>query len=277
VKEPEYVLHRRLHTEVGYVLSRVRFHEAKSILDIALRQLISAPHPSTVLEIGCGYGAGIIYLSYHAPTGIMIGVDVDKTVICQAQVTARYLNVKNLHFIVASASNLPLRDAALDLIICQEVIEHIKDPNSLLVQSERALKNQGKLLVTTPTTNLAPFSSDWIETRVHGRPINDEFAMHLNRFTPRLLLQQVEKAGLKIEQTKFTNQYVGSLLVFILTLWKRKNLRINQNKKSNIIGHISCGYGLPNAVFMAGQTLDYTIFNRFPFGSNIVVLATRKE
>jgi hypothetical protein len=166
---------------------------------------------------------------------------------------------------------------SFDLILCQEVIEHIEDPKSLLVQSERTLKNQGKLLLTTPTTNLAPFSSDWIETRVHGRPINDEFAMHLNRFDPPSLLWQVEKAGLKIEQTKFTNQYIGSLSVFVLALWKRKNLRINQNKKSNLNSHISYGYGLPNAIFMVGQTIDYTIFNRFPFGSNIIVLATKVQ
>lgn len=274
LKEPEYVLHRKAHSETSDVLSRVKFHEAKCILNIVMRQLADSTKNSTVLEIGCGSGAASIHMAYYTFIKNMIGIDADKSAIHQAQSASRFLGIERLHFIVASANSLPLRNASVNFILCQEVLEHVKVPDALLQESKRTLKNQGELLLTTPVTSFAPLSSDWLEIRLHDSLIIDEFAMHLNRFKPHELAKLIHKTGLQIKQTKFTNQYIAPLMVFALTLSKRRNLRKLQNKAQNKCScSASCCHSLPNAIFMAGQTIEYAILNHLPFGSNIIILA----
>ena len=271
---PEYILHRKSQPETNRVLNRVLFPEARSTLEIAKKQLCLKTDPA-ILELGCGPGVTNMYLSRYVKTKTMIGIDTDRESIRQGQTTAKHLKIKNLSFIRASATDLPLRDALLDFILCQEVIEHVPNPDKLLEESNRVLRNQGKLLITTPTSKLAPLSSDWIETKIHNRPINDEFAGHLFRFDPQSLLDQVKKAGLVVNETEFSNQYIGSFLVAVLTLWKRKRIRTSKTEIQRQKDRSFNISSFPNAFFMIGQTIDFRLFRRSGFGSNIVILSTK--
>lgn len=52
--------------------------------------------------------------------------------------------------IAADILNLPLGDSSIDYMLCVEVLEHIADGNLLLKELNRAIKNDGRLLITTP-------------------------------------------------------------------------------------------------------------------------------
>ncbi len=51
---------------------------------------------------------------------------------------------------VCSADNIPVSEKSFDAIPCTEVLEHVPDPKSVLVEFNRVLKNNGHLFVTTP-------------------------------------------------------------------------------------------------------------------------------
>jgi ubiquinone/menaquinone biosynthesis C-methylase UbiE len=265
---PEYILHRKNQSEIFKLISRIRFPESRSTLEIA-EEFLSKDNLA-LLEVGCGPGVISMYLHYRVKPKFSIGIDTDKEAIRQGQTAAKYLNIKNIDFIVASATDLPFRNGQFNFVLCQEVIEHVPTPKDVLDESHRVLANQGNLLITTPTSHLAPFSSDWFETKIHNRPIMDEFAGHLFRFDSEIFQDQIRQAGLTIIETKFTNQYIGSFLLFVSVLWKRKNLR--KGKKPAPQACEKSATGFLNLVFMAGQTLDIRLLGHF-FGSNIVVLA----
>lgn len=46
--------------------------------------------------------------------------------------------------------NIPYNDNEFDIIICTEVLEHSQNPNKLMSECQRVLKNEGKIYLTMP-------------------------------------------------------------------------------------------------------------------------------
>ncbi len=80
------------------------------------------------LDIGCG---NIPYVSYF-PNSVTI--DVSKL---------------RKPAILADAHCLPFRNASFDVILCTEVLEHLKEPQWAIDEMERVLLDGGKLVLTT--------------------------------------------------------------------------------------------------------------------------------
>ena len=51
----------------------------------------------------------------------------------------------------ADARRIPVGDAAFDLVIATEVVEHVPDPDALLAEIRRVLRPGGRLTASTPT------------------------------------------------------------------------------------------------------------------------------
>ncbi len=271
----EYVAYRKyqLGSTKG-ILSRLRFLESKSTVEIVQRELSSKSN-LLALEIGCGSGVSSMYLDYKlkmAPK-LMIAVDVDKDALIQGQSVMRHLGIKNLNFISASATHLPLRKEQFDFVLCQEVIEHVSSPIDLLEESYRVTRFNGKFLITTPCTETTPLSVDWFELKSSDKSTMDRFAGHLHRFSKKTIVQLMESSGFKINQIKFTNQYVGSFFLFALALWRQKKLRRNPTRSSKQSNTVYRGSDIPNLLFMLGQTIDFKIFGHLNSGTNIILVA----
>jgi SAM-dependent methyltransferase len=68
-----------------------------------------------------------------------------------------HLNVKYLNLtsfkrpdVQANAENIPFKNSVFDIIICSELLEHVPNPPSVLMESYRALQNGGLLLICVP-------------------------------------------------------------------------------------------------------------------------------
>lgn len=48
------------------------------------------------------------------------------------------------------AARLPLRDASVDVVLCAELLEHVRDPRQVLAEAQRVLRPGGVLLATVP-------------------------------------------------------------------------------------------------------------------------------
>ncbi len=56
--------------------------------------------------------------------------------------------------------DIPLEDESVDIILCSEVFEHLKNPILAIKESSRLLKKGGRLLLTTPfccLNHMAPY------------------------------------------------------------------------------------------------------------------------
>jgi SAM-dependent methyltransferase len=98
-----------------------------------------------VLDAGCGAGYGAAELSLAAAS--VLGIDSSEEAINYAR---QQYGAGNLHFLVASAAQIPVRPQEFDLITAFELIEHLEDWRAFLCEMRRLLRPGGLFIVSTP-------------------------------------------------------------------------------------------------------------------------------
>jgi SAM-dependent methyltransferase len=95
------------------------------------------PDGSKILDLGCGLKP---YQTYFKNMQY-VGIDVEES--------GRNKDDK-LTDVQFDGISIPFNDAEFDACICTEVLEHAVDPDALLMEVNRVLKNGGSLLITVP-------------------------------------------------------------------------------------------------------------------------------
>lgn len=115
----------------------LRWHSLKNILKHEIKD------GSTILDIG-GYDGYISYRLKKIFSNLLITVvDTDELGLILSK-------DRGLKVICASALELPIRDKEFDVVLCFDLIEHIKEDVKLLKELSRVLKDNGKIILTTP-------------------------------------------------------------------------------------------------------------------------------
>lgn len=99
-----------------------------------------------ILEIGSGPGDFALFISDFAKK--TVAIDFSNTAIRIAREKAS-VQGKRLEFLVADAMDLPFEDRSFDSIFSFECLEHVPDPDQMIMECFRVLKNGGKLYLTT--------------------------------------------------------------------------------------------------------------------------------
>jgi ubiquinone/menaquinone biosynthesis C-methylase UbiE len=98
----------------------------------------------SVLEMGCGTGKNTALLSEICER--VYAFDFSKAMIAKARQKPRTGSVS---FAVADLSQQwPCKERAVDLIVCNLVLEHISDLSFIFIEAYRALTNGGRLFVS---------------------------------------------------------------------------------------------------------------------------------
>jgi ubiquinone/menaquinone biosynthesis C-methylase UbiE len=122
-------------------------HHAKEALGQALKNQL--PHLAlplveadavSVLFAGCGTGEEIVAFASHYETGNLLAIDLSLNSLAFAQRRTQELGIQNAHFGQADILNITDWDASFDVIVCQNVLDHME---SALV-GLRALKQVAK-------------------------------------------------------------------------------------------------------------------------------------
>ncbi len=98
---------------------------------------------NSILEIGCGGGAFLEYISEKMNIGYLLGIDINEKAIDFAK-NYRHLNVHKIN------ANELKTDSKFDLLISMESIEHANDLSKFMSAIKHNLKNGGHVLITTP-------------------------------------------------------------------------------------------------------------------------------
>ncbi|MFM7404607.1 MAG: methyltransferase domain-containing protein, partial [Erythrobacter sp.] len=98
-----------------------------------------------VLDLACGTGYGTAILG--AAAAQVTGVDINPTAIREAR--KRYAS-KNVKFVIGDCYDLPFEEGSFDIVVANEMIEHVEDHKGLLDEVRRVLSPNGVLLVSTP-------------------------------------------------------------------------------------------------------------------------------
>jgi SAM-dependent methyltransferase len=104
-----------------------------------------------VLENGCGLGE---YLQRLEPDAEMaVGLDIEFERLLEAKKNARNL-------VCAAGEALPFRREIFDLVISNEVIEHVRDDREAVNQSIQVMMKSGRLILFCPNR--------WYPVETHG-------------------------------------------------------------------------------------------------------------
>jgi SAM-dependent methyltransferase len=105
----------------------------------------SIPGDATIAEVGCGTGQTSLYLARADRT--VVGLDLSRGALALGASAARRYGVERLGFVECDLAQLPLQDAAFDLVYCSGVLHHTPDPAASFASIAKAVKPGGHVIV----------------------------------------------------------------------------------------------------------------------------------
>lgn len=202
-----------------------------------------------ILDVGCGPGAALLYLSKF---GEVTGVDLSDEALKFAKKRGK---VKK-----ADISSLPFKDASFDVVTCLDVLYHawVKDNNRALLQINHVLKPGGIFLLREPAYDWFRSSEDIVDFTKH-------------RFTKKEIEEELS------ESFKLLKITYANCLLFPLAFIKRIPQVIGFQKKQNKSDFFGI-HPLLNKVLFAFINAESKVIGNinFPFGTSVVAVARKK-
>lgn len=114
-----------------------------------------------ILDLGCGEGRHSI-TAYLNEAVDVIGLDLSLKDLQTASMRFGEFRdstdaSRSVNFSCGSGLKLPFRDGTFDKVVCAEVLEHIPDYESVLVEIQRVLKPGGQFAVSVPR-----YGPEWV-------------------------------------------------------------------------------------------------------------------
>ncbi|MDA1145041.1 MAG: class I SAM-dependent methyltransferase [Chloroflexi bacterium] len=114
------------------------------------------------LDLGCGVGE---YVRAFARQGARsIGLDVDPPRLAEARQRSADGGWNRTDFLAGAGEALPFVDGSLDVVVLNEVIEHVTDDRATLREVARVLTDDGRCVIFAPN-RLYPFETHGIYFR----------------------------------------------------------------------------------------------------------------
>lgn len=169
-----------LRGEPSYVWRDGQQRRLQMILDAAGRRI-----DGSVFENGCGLGSYLMRL--NTPANFTVGLDVEFERTLDA-------HQKSPRVICGVGESLPFPDASFDLILSNEVLEHVQDDRLCVEEIVRTLKPGGRVVIFCPNRGYG-FETHGIYWRgkYHfgnipfvnylPRKLRDRLAPHVNVYT----------------------------------------------------------------------------------------------
>lgn len=148
------------------------------------KQLVAqvvALKPASILDVGCGEGFIAEEIMKQLPEVSYTGIDMSETAVA----SAKELN-PTATIATGDVLDLQFDDASFDLVICSEVLEHVKPPIEALSELRRVSKKE--LLVSVPHEPL--FWGINLLTLNHMQSLGNAPG-HINHWTKRAFTQFV--------------------------------------------------------------------------------------
>jgi SAM-dependent methyltransferase len=207
-----------------------------------------APPRARILDVGCGTGATTAALSGF---GSVSGIDMGPAAL-------RHARARGLAVARGSAEKLPVRGAALDVVVALDVIEHLDDDRLALREMLRVLRPGGIVLATVPA-----YAFLWSS--------HDEALGHRRRYVRSQLRERVQGAGFEIVLCSYI---MGSILPAAIAV--RLAERVMRRRGPAQSGYLALPRFLNDALArLVGLGGHLVPIASLPFGLSIMIVARR--
>lgn len=153
-----------------------------------------------VLELGCGYGVISRQLS-QVQQCTVTGVEIDPDSAEKARPYLHALHVGTLE----GEDWLQAVQGTYDVIVCADVLEHLRDPAHTLAQLITLLSPRGRLVASVPNVGHAGIIAALLGGRFDYTPTGLLDETHLRFFTWDSLERMLNNAGLEVARRETVN------------------------------------------------------------------------
>lgn len=165
---------------------------------------LNLPAGSRILDIGCGSGRHVA-AAYALDRAAVVGADANVQDLMHARSRLQFHDMVGEHgngcwsLNAADITRLPFADAAFDLVICSEVLEHIPAHHQAMAEMVRVLKPGRPLVVSVPRR--WPESLCWRLSRQYRCMPGG----HVRIYDAGELIRHIEARGVKHWRTHFAH------------------------------------------------------------------------
>ncbi len=190
--------------------------------------------PGRALEIGFGAGVYLRALANHYDE--VIGTDLNQSQL--EYIRASTADVTNLHVLIDDITDSHLPAHSFDLVLCSEVLEHIRDTGRAIAGIRRVVAPGGLLIISTPQRHslmemacklaFMPGIINLVR-RLYGEAVFE--TGHISLMTERQISRMLESAGFHIRQRFKSGLYLPLVAEFTgingmrLERWLEERLR----------------------------------------------------
>lgn len=181
----------------------------KPILDI-IRKIAKKNQPFSLLEIGSGSGYLMTFLEAEYPKGTFTGIEYDERLIPVIK-----SKVQRAKIIQGNAEEIFFENETFDIIVSLQVIEHLYQPELMLLAAKKYLNPNGVLIFTTP--NPEGLGARIMKDKWHG--YRDDHVSMKSTDEWRLLAEKCGLTTVYCGTTFFTGVPILNKLPFGLINW----------------------------------------------------------
>lgn len=246
---PDYIPYR-FNKYLGSFMAKLRdFVQSKKI--DAIKKY--APSEGLIVDVGCG-GGYLLNLAkkFGDRSWRLLGIDISTEAI-------EYVRARGIQGICGQFETLELPKNTADMVIMNQVIEHLDDPRAVLIKSREYLKPEGYIFLETPCTNA--WDVKIFMKRYWG---GWHFPRHWHLFDTKTVQLLLEQTGFEIVEKSFL---------------------LSSNFWAQSVHHFLVDHGIPeylvkffdckNPLVMAFFSFIDMIQSRFGSSSNMRIIAQK--
>lgn len=177
-----------------------RFSRRDDDVEAAVLAALSLTGTETVLDIGSGMGSFVQNLIEEGHTGRVLALDISHA----AYLAAR--QVPGVEAIHASADDIPLPDASVDVVLSRHMLYHCPSPEVVVAECARVLTADGVFVATVNHARTVPMIRHVIETELGalGQAVPD----YLNWVTTDTVAELVGRSFETVDVVRHDNELV---------------------------------------------------------------------
>lgn len=193
-----------------------QFHQRRFGITIDLLKQAEAAlnRPLKILDLGCGEGHITQLMLDEFSTAEVTGLDYAVTAIESA-----HKHFPEIDFCVGDAYEGPFAREYFDVVVCNNLWEHVPDPMHLLREMEKFLKPGGYIIMSTPSRYRI---SNLVRVML-GKPVAFMSEHHVTEYTVGQVIEQFRFGGFQVENMLSrpisSGRFLGRVLRKMLSLW----------------------------------------------------------